>query len=64
MTANGAFVLLAQDSHTGGALETDRMIAIANGIDINCFETYYTGIIIDSDLIVASIRRDLRDGFT
>lgn len=64
MTTNGAFVLLAQDSHTGGALETDWMIAIANGIDINCFETYYTGIIIDSDLIVASIRRDLRDGFT
>lgn len=64
MTANGAFVLLAQDSHTGGALVADRMIAIANGIDINCFETDHTGIIIDSNLIVANIRRDLRDMFT
>lgn len=61
MTAYGAFVLLAQDSHTGGALVAHRMIAIANGIDINCFETDHTGIIINSHLIATRIRGDLRN---
>lgn len=61
MTAYGAFVLLAQHSHTSGALVADGMIAIANGIDINSFETDHTGIVIDSHLIAARIRGDFCD---
>lgn len=52
MSTDGAFVLSTQNSHSGGTLIANRMVAIPYRIYIHVFEANNTRVFVETIIIV------------